>query len=144
MAFLVVGLRPGLFVAGIGCLALLVFQPTIIALGGIIACFAMLSGFYLAHKLSSRNVEKEAGLSTKKTVAAATAGGMAFRIGVMAVQNYFMLPLVLSVPQSVLVGVVIPIVAVFNATEPLYVIPISYFVAKTICSHLKIDSSVRL
>ncbi len=144
VAFLTIGLKPGLFVACIGCLALLVFQPTIIAVGGIIACFAMLGGFYLAYKLATRNASNGVTLSTKKTVAATTAGAIVFRIGVMAVQNYFMLPLVLTVPQAFLIGVVIPLVAVFNATEPLYVIPVSYFVAKIIRSNLKIDSSLRL
>jgi riboflavin transporter FmnP len=144
VAFLVIGLRPGLFVACVGCLALLAFQPTIIGIGGIIACIAMLGGFYLGYQLATRNGQNGAKISTKKTIVATTAGGIIFRIGAMAVQNYFMLPLILNVPQSFLLGVVIPLVAVFNATEPLYVIPLSYFVAKAIRSNLKIGTSLQL
>ncbi len=143
VSFLAIGWKPGFFVACVGCLALLAFQPTIIAIGGIIAFFAMLGGFFLAYKLVTRNVQDGAEISVKKTVVATTAGGIVFRIVAMVIQNYFMLPLVLAVPQPYLVGVVIPLVAVFNATEPLYVIPISYIVAKAISSNLKIDSSLQ-
>jgi riboflavin transporter FmnP len=66
VALLSVGPKPGLFVAGVGSLMLLAFQPTVIAAGGIIACFAMLCGFYLAYKLVTRNVPDGAQLSTKK------------------------------------------------------------------------------
>jgi riboflavin transporter FmnP len=144
VAFLSVGPKPGLFLAGVGSLMLLAFQPTIIAVGGIIACFATLFGFYLAYKLVTRNVPDEANLSTKKTVAAVTVGGIIFRTAVMAVQNYYMLPLAgFNMSQSYLLGVVIPLVAVFNITEPLYVIPISYFVAKAICLNHKIGSKLQ-
>ncbi len=63
----------------------------------------------------------------------------------MVIQNYFMLPPMLSLigldfSQSVILGVYIPLVALFNATEPLYVIPISYFLARAISSNLRIGN----
>lgn len=133
VAFLVVGPVPGLFVALIGSLALLALHPNIVGFGGIVACLAMLGGFYLASKLVIRNTTPEKPHSTKRALIATTTGGVIFRAGIMAIQNYYMLPL-MGYPQSVLVSVVIPIVALFNATEPLYVIPISYFLGKAINS----------
>ena len=141
VAFLVVGPVPGLFIALIGSLALLVLHPNIVGFGGIVACLAMLGGFHLACKLVTRNTTPEKPPSTKRVVIATTAGGVIFRTGIMAVQNYYMLPLMgLDFPQSVLVTVVSPVVALFNATEPLYVIPISYFLGKAINSQLKLDT----
>jgi hypothetical protein len=121
----------------IGSLALLLYQPTVMAASGVIACFAMLGGFYLAYKLLNRKVSDGTKLLTKKTVVATTAGGIIFRTAVMAVQNYYVLPLAISMPTSYLLGVVIPSVALFNLTEPLYVIPISYLLAKTINANFK-------
>ncbi len=45
-AFLLLGPKPGLFIALIGSAGPLAFHPTFIAVGGIIACLAMLGGFY--------------------------------------------------------------------------------------------------
>lgn len=57
--------------------------------------------------------------------------------------NIIMLPLMgYSVSQSFMLGVVIPLVAIFNMTEPLYVIPISYFIAKAIGSNLKTGNKI--
>ena len=145
VAFLLLGAKPGLFVACLGSLALVAFQPTFIAVAGVLACFAMLGGFYLAYKLVTRNVPIGMTPSTRKTVIATTAGGIIFRTWVMAVQNYYTLPLVLplmgyEVSQSLMLGVIIPLVALFNVTEPLYVIPVSYFLAKAIGSNLKIGN----
>lgn len=142
VAFLSVGSKPGLFVACVGSLALFAFKPGVMAAGGVIACFAMLGGFYLAYKLVTRKVPDGARLSSRKTVVAATAGGIIFRTIVMAVQNYYTLPLVVSIPQSYLLGVVIPLTAIFNVTEALYVIPISYFLAKAISARLKMGGKI--
>jgi len=139
VAFTLLGPKPGLFIALIGSIALLAFHPGVIAVGGIMACVAMLGGFYLAYKLVTRNVPREKMPSTRKTVIATTAGAVIFRTVVMAVQNYYMLPLMgVTYPLAV----IIPLVALFNATEPLYVVPISYFIAKTINKHLKIGNKI--
>jgi riboflavin transporter FmnP len=147
VAFLVVGPKSGLFVACAGSVVLVAFQPTFIAVAGVLACFAMLGGFYLAYKLVTRNVPQGITPSTRKTVIATTAGGIIFRVLVMAVQNYYTLPIMLplmgyNVSQSFMLGVVIPLVAIFNMTEPLYVIPISYFIGKAIGSNLKIGNKI--
>lgn len=143
VAFLMFGPKLGLFVAGVGSVVLVALQPMWVVAAGVLACFAMLGGFYLAYKLVTRNVAKETTPSTRKTVIAITAGAIIFRTLVMAVQNYYMLQLMYpSMTQSFLVSVAIPLVALFNATEPLYVIPVSYFVAKGIGSSLKIGNKI--
>jgi riboflavin transporter FmnP len=147
VAFLLLGPKPGLLIALIGSAAVVAFHPTLMAVSGVLAFFAMLGGFYLAYKLVARNVPPRTIASTRKTVIATTAGGIIFRIGVMIVQNYYMLPMFLSLngldsSPSVVLGFYIPLVALFNATEPLYVIPVSYFVAKAIESNLKLDNRI--
>jgi hypothetical protein len=42
-----------------------------------------------------------------------------------------------SLPEPVIIVILAPI-TVFNLTEPLYVIPIGYFIAKRVGSYLKI------
>jgi riboflavin transporter FmnP len=147
VAFLLLGPKPGLVIALIGSAALVAFQPTLIAVSGALACFAMLGGFYLAYKLVNRNVPSGTTPSMRKTVITTTAGGIIFRVWVMAVQNYYTLPIVLPLlgldsSQSIILGFYIPLVALFNATEPLYVIPVSYFIAKSIGSNLKIGNKI--
>ncbi len=144
VAFLMFGPRFGLLVAAVGSATLLAFRPTFIAVSGVLACFAMLTGFLLAYKLVTRNDSLQSTpVSTRKTLIAITAGGIIFRVWVMAVQNYFVLPYAFpAMSQSALVSVVIPLVAVFNATEPLYVIPVSFFLARVIGSNLKIGNKI--
>jgi len=143
VAFLLFGPKFGLFVAAVGSAVLVAFQPTFIAVSGVLACFAMLTGFLLAYNLVVRSaLPQNPGPSRRKTVIAMTAGGIIFRTWVMAVQNYFLLPFAVPMPQSELIGVVIPIVALFNITEPLYVIPASYFLARGIGSRLKMGNKI--
>ncbi len=147
VAFLVLGTRPGLLIACLASLALVAFHPTLIAVGGVLACFAMLGGFYLAYKLVTRNVPEVAATSTRKIVIATTAGGIIFRTLVMAVQNYFTLSMFLSLQgldnsPSLIVSFYMPMVAGFNITEPLYVIPLSYLIAKAIGPNLRIGNKI--
>ncbi len=143
VAFLMFGPRFGLFVAAVGSMTLVAFQPTFIAVTGVLAGFAMLTGFLLAYKLVARNGSPESiPPSTRKTVIAITAGGIFFRVWVMAVLNYFVLPFAYDMTQSFLVSVAIPSVAAFNITEALYVIPGSYFLARVIGSNLKIGNKI--
>jgi riboflavin transporter FmnP len=147
VAFLLLGSKPGFLIFGVGSLVLVAFRPDPIAVGGVLACFSMLGGFYLAHRLVTRSVPEGTTPSTRKTIIATTAGGIIFRTGVMAVQNYFTLPLYLSVlgrdnSPSLLISFYMPMVAAFNITEPLYVIPLSYLIAKAIRSNLRIGNKL--
>jgi hypothetical protein len=139
-----VGPKPGAAVGLIASLALLAFRPTYIAVGGIVACVSMLTGAYLGYRLSIRKVPQEKTPSTRKTVAFCTAGAIIFRTLVMAIQNYAILryPIIgLNLPEPVIIAI-IPLIALFNATEPLYVIPLGYFMAKTVSKHLKVDNKI--
>jgi hypothetical protein len=72
-------------------------------------------------------------------VIAATVGAIIGRTGVMAVQNYYTLSLMTALSQTYIISIM-PIIALFNVTEPLYVIPISYFLARAISSNLKLGN----
>jgi hypothetical protein len=114
------------------------------AVGGIGACLSMLTGAYLGYRLSIRNVSQKEAPSAKKSVIFCTAGAVIFRTLVMAIQNYTMLryPIIgLSLPESVIIAV-IPLIALFNATEPLYVVPLSYLIARTIGKKMKVNAPV--
>jgi riboflavin transporter FmnP len=140
VAFLLFGPKPGLIIAIIGSAAIVTLHPNIIGFGGVIAMLAMLGGTYIAYRIVTRNVPLEITPSTRKTIIATTAGGIILRTGVMAVQNYFMLPLI-GYPMT-FVASISPLIALFNATEPLYVIPFSYILAKVIGSNLKIGNKL--
>lgn len=141
VAFLVIGPKPGILIALISSAGMLAFNQNIVAIGGVIALFAMLGGFYLAYKLITRNVTPEKTPSTRKTLLATTASAVVFRTVVMAAQNYYTVTLMTGLPQSAVISMM-PLVALFNITEPLYVIPVSYLIAKTISSNLKVGNKI--
>jgi hypothetical protein len=69
---------------------------------------------------------------------------MVFRTVVMAIQNYAILryPVIgLELPESVILAIIPPI-ALFNITLVLYVVPIGYFIARTINRYLKISNKI--
>jgi riboflavin transporter FmnP len=128
------GYKAGVTAGLISSLAALAFSPTYIVVWGIVAGLSMLTGVYLGYRLAARNVAQEKTPSTMKTVIFCTAGGIIFRTVIMAIQNYALLryPVIgLELPESVIVAIMPPI-ALFNITLVLYVVPISYFIAKTI------------
>jgi riboflavin transporter FmnP len=144
IVLLLAGPKPGFTVGLIASLALLVFLPTYIILWGIVADLSMLTGVYLGYKLATRNVAQEKPPSTRKTVVFCTAGGIIFRTLIMAIQNYAILryPIIgMNLPESIIIAIIPPI-ALFNATEPLYVVPLGYLIAKTINKNLKIGNKI--
>lgn len=144
IVLLLAGFKPGVTAGLIASLASLAFHPTYIVVWGIVAVLSMLTGVYLGCRLATRNVAQEKTPSTSRTVLFCTAGGIIFRTVVMAIQNYALLryPVIgMSLPESVIIAIMPP-VALFNATQPLYVVPISYFIAKTINKHLKIGNKI--
>jgi riboflavin transporter FmnP len=111
-----------------------------VVFGGILACLSMLLGIYLASRFISRNAAEGKPLSGKKAVVLYTALAVLFRSVNMAIWDYAMLryplPLGLGLSENVIRAILLP-VTVFNATEPLYPIPIGYFIAKRVESVLK-------
>ena len=47
----------------------------------------------------------------------------------------------LNLPESIIMAIT-PSIALFNATEPLYVIPLGYFIARTVGKNLKVGNKI--
>jgi riboflavin transporter FmnP len=142
--FLLVGPKHGVLVALINAAVSLAYSPRYVTIGDLVACLSMLLGGYLAYKLITRKVPQEKTPSTRKLVISYTAGAIIFRTLIMAIQNYTILryPIIgMNLPESVIITI-IPLIALFNITEPLYVIPFGYFMARTINKHLKISNKI--
>jgi riboflavin transporter FmnP len=139
VAFLLIGYKSGVAVTLINGAILLSFLPNVITFGDVVACLSMLLGIYLAYRLITRKVPKEETLSRRKSVLSYTALGIVFRILIMVIFDYTLLryPIIgLNLPESIIIAIIPPI-ALFNATEPLYTIPLGYFIAKTVGKNLK-------
>jgi len=144
IALFLAGYKAGVTAGLIAYLAFTAFQPSYVIVWGIVAGLSMLTGVYVGYRLANRNVAQEKTPSTWKTVVFCTAGGIIFRTVSMAIQNYTILryPIIgMNLPESVIIAI-IPPVALFNATEALFVVPAGYFIAKTINKHLKIGNKI--
>jgi len=111
-----------------------------VVLGGILACLSMLLGLYLGCRYISRRTAHCNPLSEKKTVVLYTALAIVFRSVNLAVWDYAMLryplPLGLGLSEATIRAILLPI-TIFDATEPLYPIPIGYLIAKKVRPVLK-------
>jgi riboflavin transporter FmnP len=133
--FLLVGFKQGAAVAVINGLILLAFFPKFTIIGSVIASICMLSGVYVAFRLTTYRFPQEKTIWTKKLIIACTAGAIVFRTLIMALINYTLLgypiPFGLHLSQPMILTIM-PFIAIFNVTEPLYVIPIGYLIAKAL------------
>ncbi len=140
MIVLVIGFRLGFVVAAINAFFLLAFFPRPVVIGSIIASVAMLLGIFLSYKLLTRNSLPGKGVSSRKIVLGCTIGAIFFRTLIMAFVNFTLMPLPfplgLSMPLPAVLAFM-PFVAIFNITEPLYVVPIAFFVAKAIARNFQ-------
>jgi riboflavin transporter FmnP len=144
IALLLLGLKPGVAVGLIASIALLPLHQTYIAIWGIVAWMSMLAGVYVGYRLVNRNAQQEKMPSARKTVLFCTAGAIILRTLFMAIQNYTLLryPVIgMNLPESTIL-MIIPPIALFNATQPLFVVPLGYFLARTIGSNLKIGNRI--
>jgi riboflavin transporter FmnP len=133
--FLLVGFKQGAVVALINGLILLAFFPRFTIIGSVIASICMLTGVYVAFRLTTYKFPQEKIKWTKKLVITCTAGAILFRTLIMGIINYTLLgypvPFGLHLsPQMILT--IMPFIAIFNVTEPLYVIPIGYLIANAL------------
>ncbi len=74
-----------------------------------------------------------------KSILSYVALGIVFRILIMAVLDYAVLlrPIAgVSVDEAAVIAM-IPLIALFNLTQPLYTIPVGTFIAKTIGKRLR-------
>ena len=143
-AFLLISPESGFAVSLIHAAVRLSFSPSYIIVAGTVASLSMLLGIYLAHKRITRKFKQAKLLSEWRAVLYYTALGIVFRTLVMAVFNYALLryPVMgVSLPEPAIIAAT-PLIALFNATQPLYVIPLGYFIAKTIGKNLEIGSRI--
>ncbi len=147
-AFLLIGYRYGLAIAGLNALALLVLSPGLLLLGpfyNLVAVISMLLGVFIVQKVANRKTLQEKTLNpgiqyNTRLIAVATALAIVFRVIVMTVVNYTVLrypaPLGYELDEMFIIAS-LPSTGFFNATLALYTIPLAYLIAKTISSNLK-------
>jgi riboflavin transporter FmnP len=98
------------------------------------AAITMLGGIYLAIRISNRKPSQQKAVPKRRLLLFSTAFGILFRVGIMAVVAYvfFRYPVVgFELPEP-LILLMIPLIALYDATFALYTIPIGYFIAKTV------------
>jgi riboflavin transporter FmnP len=139
-AFFLFGWKQAVAVTLLSGTFLYVVLLNYVVLGGVLACLSMVLGLYLGSRFISGKAAGGTPLSGKKAILLYTALAVVFRSANLAVFDYIVLrypfPLGLELPESVIRAILLP-VTIFNATEPLYPIPIGYFIAKRISSVLK-------
>ncbi|MDI6904422.1 MAG: hypothetical protein QMD13_02875 [Candidatus Bathyarchaeia archaeon] len=140
-AFLLYGAVVGFTIAVLNTLVLLAVFPGELPTGplyNLVAISSMLLGIIIVKKFAERHSQKfrEASLSIL-----ITSSGIIFRMVTMAFVNWAFLrfppPIGFSMPEEAIV-MMIPLVAIFNATLALYTIPLGYFVARAVKSGVKI------
>jgi len=132
-SFLLFGPLMGLGVAIINTLILLAVFPGALPTGpfyNLAAVLGMLLGVYVALRL----VQKFSILRYQTGVMACiTSLGVLFRVGVMTLVNWLLLPypppIGYSLPQGLLIAW-LPLIGIFNFTLALYTVPLGHFLAK--------------
>ncbi len=151
VAFLLFGFKVGISVTGLCVLGQLLFFQVpggIVAYPfGFLAIFVMMLGVYFASVFIKRRFQSGSLVREGRIALYITALGVAFRTLIMppldfGVLYHFLLPLTIgrTFTEVYMVGL-LPGMFVFNATVPLYTIPISYFVAKRVSKSLNLTSS---
>jgi len=138
-AFLFFGFPIGVFIAFINMLVLLAIFPGMLPTGPLYnfaAIISMLSGMWLGTRLTSRK-----GRAKLTAMLILTALGIVFRVVVMSLVNWAFLryppPVGYSLTEEAL-RLLLPLIAIFNATLALYTIPLGYIVAEAIKRRAKI------
>ncbi len=142
-AFLLISPASGIAISLIQAAVRLLFSPSYIIVAGTVASLSMLTGIYLAHRLITRRVKKQKPLSERRAVLSYTALGIVFRTLVVAVFNYALLrsPVMGALSESAIIATT-PLIALFNITQPLYVIPLGYLISNIIGKSLKIGTKI--
>ena len=141
------GPKTGTLVALLNLLGEMVFFPVPVGLVaypfGFLAVLIMMLGVYLANSLVKSRLHQGNALSENRLVVYLTALGLAFRTVVMPILDssllyHFLIPVILgrNFTESYIIALV-PGMVVFNATVALYIIPISYLIAKKVAGNLK-------
>jgi riboflavin transporter FmnP len=108
------------------------------------AAICMVIGIYLAIKIVVRKAPQQEAIPKRKLLIFSTALGILFRVGIMTLLAYalFRYPVIgFSLPEPVILTI-IPMIALYDATLPLYTIPIGYLIAITVRKNLKIGNKI--
>jgi riboflavin transporter len=149
IAFLLIGPKTGLAVAGLNTLVLFAFFQGGLPTGpfyNLAAVLAMMLGIYLPYKIATRGKKDNIGTYLKQHIAvitlSATALGIVLRVALMSVVNYVALqqvyPFGYQFPEAAALAY-IPLIAVFNAIIAAYTIPISMAITAALESRIKIN-----
>jgi riboflavin transporter FmnP len=148
IAFLLFGVRVGLFVGFLnllGQLAFFLINPAYLVAYpmGFVATLLMLFGVYLACRFIG--IKDQRSWGDRKKIIYATAFSIAFRAGIMPFIDYkifygLLLPLFgYSIPESYVIGLM-PVFIFFNLIVALYTIPIAFIVATQVRRSLKLQA----
>ena len=143
IAFLLMGIKPGLTVAVINSVAMVFIYPGrtfLYPLGNLCAVTSVIVGVYVATKLYSHRTHTSQ-LTGNRIILYSTTSGVLFRVAVMGpwwiASSFF----VGSIPIPAILSGVLPVEVFYNAILALYTIPISYVIAKTINQNLRISQT---
>ena len=152
VAFLLFGVRIGVLVGVLSVAGWLILFP-LGALGflvypmDLVSSLIMFAGLFVANKFMVRNGSGSVSV-WKSSAVGLTAFAVVFRGGIMPIIDYgvvyhVLVPLVLgiTVPEAAIVGLV-PSFILYNATVPLFTIPIAYVVAIKVARYLRIEPSL--
>lgn len=151
-AFLLFGFRvsfPAAIIGIAGQTALFIGPAGILeAPWGIIVVLTMFLGLYLAKKLSQRRLAQMKGISGIMPVVLFTSFCIIVRTSIMLPVDYAIyssiLPIVIGVniPDAYIIGLM-PFTFLFNVLVPLYTVPASYLLAKTIANNVKVSNTLQ-
>lgn len=145
-AFLLFGPKCGISVAVLNGAAQIVFFPgpagAIVLPWGVVLMLSMFLGIYIASKLIDSRVSQGKNLG-KKPIVYFTAFGTLSRVVIMLFVDYgvylFLLPIVMGRTfTDAYIIALMPAMVIFNITVPLYSIPVSYLIAKTVSKNLEV------
>ena len=147
--FLLFGFRVGFSAAVIGIVgqtALFVGPAGILeAPWGLIVVLTMFLGLYLAKRLCKNRLTQMRWISGIMPIVLFTAFSIIVRTSIMLPVDYAIyssiLPIVIGVniPNAYIIGL-LPFTILFNVLVPIYTVPVSYLLAKTIGNNVKVGN----
>jgi riboflavin transporter FmnP len=104
-------------------------------------------GVYLAYRIVPRDPPQQNRPSTRRLLLYATSLGILFRVGIMEVVHYLFGRYLIgyfigtNLTDPVLISL-IPLWALFYATQMLYTIPIGYYIARIVSRNLRVGNKL--
>jgi riboflavin transporter FmnP len=153
VAFLFLGPRYGVTIAFLNMIAVEAISGSETAFIGppyaLLITLTMLLGVYISSKYFARKTGSSEGIFDAKPAALSTAIGVISRALILLPVDYVFLSTVWSIGSGMSMAeanayviAIMPGIILFNITIPLYVIPISYYVAKKLSKSFKIGKQI--